>query len=59
MSQEEIKLIISEHPGILQSELYYYTDLTQKPIQESVMGLYKKREIRREKWRNSNKLYIC
>lgn len=58
MSQGETKSIIIEHPGILQSDLHYYTDLDRTSIQKSVLSLYKKREIRREKWKNSNKLYI-
>lgn len=58
MTQDEIKSIISDNPGILQSEVHKHTDISHKGVQEQVMALYKKGEIRREKWKKSNKLYI-
>ena len=58
MTQDEIIKIIEDNPGILQSEIHNHTDLAQKSIFAQTMALYKKREIRREKWKKSNKLYI-
>lgn len=58
MTQDEIRKIIEETPGILQSELNKHTDMSQNAIQDCVMGLYKKREIYKIKYKLTNKLYI-
>lgn len=59
MTQDEIRKIIEDNPGILQSKVHNHIDLTNKPIHDQIMALYLKGEIRREKWKKSNKLYIC
>ena len=58
MTQDEIRKIIEDNPGILQSDLYSYVDLNTASINDQVLALHRKREIRREKCKNSNKLYI-
>ena len=58
MTQSEIKKIIEDNPGILQSELHKLSDLNLGTIPEQVQRLVKKREITRVKYKNTNKLYI-